>query len=329
MRRRPAVVEASVHPVFQIGPIEFPAYFTLLIVGYTLVVLLGAREGERLGLDYNRLLDLGLILLAAGIVGARALHVVADEEWDTYRNLCVAPLEVEGRRLPGGKACHSDRECEAADLGSLCHPQKGTCHVRDCLRVFKFWYGGLVFYGGLFLAIAVGVWYVRRHRMPAAKVADLAGFAIPLGLVFGRLGCFLAGCCWGRTCANDAFGIAFPPGSAVFDFQVEQGLIRRTAAQTLPVIPTQLFEAAACLAIFAYLYFYRRTRKAFDGQLFYVFMMAYAVARFVIEFWREDPRGDWLGLSTSQLLGLPLFAVGALLYARASRRARHASENAP
>ncbi len=308
------------HPVFHVGPIEFPAYFTLLIVGYTLVVLLGAREGERLGLDYNRLLDLGLILLAAGIVGARALHVVADEEWDTYRDLCVAPLQVQGQRLPNGKPCHSDQECRDADRGDLCHPSKGTCHVQDCLRVFKFWYGGLVFYGGLLLAIPTGLWFVRRHRMPTAQVADLAGFAIPLGLVFGRTGCFLAGCCWGRTCPTGFGGLAFPPGSAAFDYQVEQGMIARSATETLPVYPTQAWEAAACLAIFAYLYFWRRTRKRFDGQLFYLFLMLYAVARFVIEFWRDDPRGDFLGLATSQWLGIPLFAVGAALYARAWRK---------
>ncbi len=308
------------HPVFHVGPIEFPAYFTLLIVGYTLVVLLGAREGERQGLDYNRLLDLGLVLLAAGIVGARALHVVADEEWETYRNLCVAPLEVEGERLPTGRPCRTDQDCQDADRGDLCHPTKGTCHVRDCLRVFKFWYGGLVFYGGLFLAILAGLWFVRRHHLPTAKVADLAGFAIPLGLVFGRTGCVLAGCCWGRICPGSPLGVAFPPGSAVHDFQVEQGLIARTAAQTIPVYPTQAWEALACLAIFAYLYFWRRTRKRFDGQLFYLFMMWYAVARFVIEFWRADPRGDFLGLSTSQWLGIPLFGVGAALYVRAWRR---------
>lgn len=310
------------HPVFHVGPIEFPAYFTLLMVGYTIAVLLGAREGERLGLDYNRLLDLGLVLLAAGIVGARALHVVADEEWDTYRDLCVAPLNVPGQRLPTGKPCHTDQDCLDADLGDRCHSEKGTCHVRDCLRVFKFWYGGLVFYGGLFLAIAAGLWFVRRHRLPTAQVADLAGFAIPLGLVFGRTGCFLAGCCWGQACPTSALGVSFPPGSAVFDFQQEQGWITRTATESVPVYPTQVFEAVACLLIFAYLYFWRRTRKRFDGQLFYLFMMQYAVARFLIEFWRDDPRGGLWGLATSQWLGIPLFFVGAALYARAWRRAR-------
>lgn len=311
------------HPVFHVGPIEFPAYFTLLMVGYTLAVLLGAREGERQGLDYNRLLDLGLILLVAGIVGARALHVVADEEWDTYRNLCVAPLEVEGQRLAGGQPCRTDAECQDADRGDLCHPHKGTCHVRDCLRVFKFWYGGLVFYGGLFLAILAGLWFVRRHRLPTAKVADLAGFTIPLGLVFGRAGCFLAGCCWGKMSPSSPLGVAFPPGSAAYDFQVEQGAISRMALESIPVYPTQAWEALACLLIFAYLYFWRRTRKRFDGQIFYLFMIMYAVARFALEYWRDDPRGEVLGLSTSQWLGVPLFLVGAILYLRAWRMSRH------
>lgn len=267
-------------------------------------------------------MDLALVLLASGIIGARVFHVIADEEWDTYRALCVAPLEVQGQYIEGNRRCSTDEDCKKAKAGEICHPQKGTCHVRDCLRVFKFWYGGLVFYGAFAFAVPAGVWFVRRHRLPTARVADLAGFSVPLGLVFGRLGCFFAGCCWGRTCPQSPLCLSFPPGSAVFDFQVQQGLISSRAPGTIPVYPTQLFEAFACLVIFFYLYFWKRKRKRFDGELFYLFMMLYAVARFFIEFWRADPRGDLLGLSTSQWLGLPTFIVGAALYARGLNRVR-------
>jgi len=303
-------------PSFNLGFIEFPAYFTLLMVGYTFVVLLAHHDVLKRDLmDGNRLLDLALVLILAGIVGARVLHVVADGYWDTYKNLCVAPLLVKGQPLDGGKKCYSDQECVDADKGDLCDPTKGTCHVKDCLRVFKFWYGGLVYYGGLALAIPIGIMFIRRFRMPMWKVFDLAGYGIPLGLVFGRIGCFLAGCCWGKVCAlNSPMGLAFPRGSPAWDLHVHEGLITRAAAHSLPVYPTQLWEAFGCLVIFAYLYFWRRTRLRFEGQLLFLFVMDYAVLRFVIEFWRDDPRGAMFGLSTSQLVGIPMFVAGAFMY---------------
>jgi len=305
-------------PTFDLGFIEFPAYFTFLMVGYTFVVLLAHRDVlRRGGVDGNRFLDLGLVMIIAGIVGARVLHVAADGYWEDYKNLCVAPLLVKGEALPGGVRCKDDGDCVEAEKGDLCHPEKGTCHAKDCFRAFKFWYGGLVYYGGLALAIPLGIWFVRRFGMPVWKVGDLAGYAIPLGLVFGRMGCFLSGCCWGQVCPTPAHGgLSFPRGSPVWDHHLTEGLINRAATESLPVYPTQLWEAIGCMAIFLYLYFWRRTRARFDGQLFFTFLMQYAVLRFVIEFWRADPRGDLLGLSTSQLIGIPLFAYGAFMYWR-------------
>lgn len=309
------------HDSFTILGIDFPAYFTFLMFGYTFVVLLAHRDTPRLGIDGNHLLDLAMILIVAGILGARLLHVVADGQFDEYVHLCTDPLQTRGELLPKGHRCTADAQCVQAELGALCHPEKGTCHSgRDCLRALKFWYGGLTYYGGLALAAAAGLWFIRRRRMPLARVADLAGYGIPLGLVFGRLGCFLAGCCYGERASS--CGLAFPAGSPAWVHHVEAGWIPRTAAHSLPVHVTQLWEAAACLAIFAYVYFWRRTRQRFDGQSFYWSCMAYAVARFAIEFWRDDPRGGWWGLATSQWLGIPLFVVGALLYWRGWRRSR-------
>ncbi len=311
-------------PNFQVGPIDFPAYFTLLIVGYTLVVLLAHRDALRVGLNGNRFLDMAMILLLAGIVGSRILHVAVDGYWDEYVNLCVAPLETKGEMLPRQRACTDDAQCVAAKKGELCHPDKGTCHQgRDCLRAFKFWYGGLTYYGGLALAAIVAVWYMRRFRMPFWEVADLAGFAIPLGLVFGRMGCFLAGCCFGRPC--DSHGcVAFPAHSPAWDQHVEQALITRSATDSLPVVPTQLWEAGSCLLIFAFAYFWLRKHRRFKGEVFLVAMALYSIARFIIEFWRDDSRGDWLGLATSQWLGLPLLAICGGFYVVLWRREREA-----
>jgi phosphatidylglycerol---prolipoprotein diacylglyceryl transferase len=307
---------------FDIFGIPFPAYFTLLMGGYVVVVWLAHRDAPRLGVDGNDLLDLAMVLIVAGIIGARLLHVTADGFLMDYVHLCTEPFAVKGEVLPKGKKCVDDASCEPlARRGyETCDPATGVCHQgRDCLRALKFWYGGLTYYGGLGLAIPVGLWFIRRRRMPFWRVADMGGYGIPLGLVFGRLGCLLAGCCFGSPCPADR-GIVFPPGSPAWEHHLEEGLIPRTALESLPTWPAQVWEGAACLLIFAYLYLWRRHRQRFDGQLFFVYCMLYAVARFAVEFWRDDARGGVLGLSTSQWLGFPLFAFGAFMYWRAARR---------
>ena len=303
----------QVHDTFTILGIDFPAYFTFLMLGYTFVVLLAHKDTPRLKINGNHLLDMAMLLIIAGLIGARLLHVVADGQFDEYVKLCTDPLATKGELLAGGKQCVTDAQCIEAKLGALCHPEHGTCHSgRDCLRAFKFWYGGLAYYGGLALASVVGVLFIRWRKMPFRRVADLAGYGIPLGLVFGRLGCFFAGCCYG-TIAKFG-GLEFPKGSPAWVHHFEAGLITKQATHSLSVHVTQLWEAAASFAIFAYVYFWRRKRQRFDGQSFAWSLMAYAVARFIIEIWRDDPRGVWFGLSTSQWLGIPLFAIGAGLY---------------
>lgn len=316
------------HPVFKVGPLEFPAYFTMLTIGYVTAVLLAHWDAVRQGLNGDRILDLALILFAAGIVGARAAHVVADEMFDEYVYLCVDPLKTQGLYLPGGARCQSNEDCQRYKRGELCNRQTGTCHQgRDCLRVFKFWYGGLVWYGGLLLGIPVGIWFLRRHRIPVPIVADMAGYAIPLGLSFGRIGCFLAGCCFGKVCPISHGGVVFPRGSAVYEYHLQRHLIDRAATHSLPVIPTQLYESFGCLLIFLFVFFYLRPRRKFSGQSFYFMLMAYASLRFVLEFFRDDPRGGLFGLSTSQLIGIPLFGVALALYVAGLRRQHRVREN--
>ena len=124
----------------------------------------------------------------------------------------------------------------------------------DPLSVLKVWQGGLVIYGGLIFAIAVfAVWCLaRRERM--APVADLIVTVIPLAHAFGRVGCFFFGCCYGCE-SSSAFAVAFPRHSPAWNAQVAAGKILQTAQSSLPVLPTQLFEAAAVLGLFAVLLF--------------------------------------------------------------------------
>ncbi len=299
------------HPSFDIGFTTLPAYFTLLMVGFTLAILLAHREGLRKGFDGNTVLDVGLLMLACGLIGARVLHIFADGQFWDYVHLCTDPSKVPALALGSGLKCATDAQCFDGGLGDVCEQATGLCRQsQDCLRVFKIWYGGYAYYGGFLLAVPVGLWFLRRRRQSMWHMADLAGFAIPLGLVLGRAGCFLAGCCFGAP-TSSAIGIAFPVGSPAWDKHQQAHLLAQHAHASLAVHPTQLYEALGALAICLFCLWWYRRGTQFRGQNFFFFMLAYAVLRFVIEFWRADDRGAALGLSTSQLISLPLFAWSA------------------
>ncbi len=297
------------YPSFDLGFIQLPAYFTLLMVGFTLAILLAHAEGLRKGLDGNTILDCGLLMLATGLIGSRALHVVADGQFMDYVHLCTDPSQVPGLALGPGVHCADANQCVRAGLGDLCDATSGLCRQQqDCLRVFKIWYGGYAYYGGFLLAVPTGLWFLRRRRVSMWQVADLAGWAIALGLVFGRTGCLLAGCCFGEI-SDGPTALAFPRHSPAWDKQLHLHQITANATQSLPVHPTQLYEALACAVIFVVCLWRYRKGAAFAGQIFFLFMLQYALFRFSVEFLRADDRGEWFGLlSTSQLISLPLLA---------------------
>ena len=184
----------------------------------------------------------------------------------------------------------------------------------DPFSIVKVWQGGLVFYGGLIFAIAVFfVWCgVRRERV--AQVADLFVTIIPLAHAFGRVGCFFYGCCYGRL-SECACAVAFPRHSPAWGAQVSSGLIPGTAPAALPVLPTQLFESAAVLLLFAgLLYIFLRNWKARPGFTTGCYLAGYACIRYGIEFLRDDARGSVGVLSASQFIGLFVLS-GAVVFA--------------
>jgi phosphatidylglycerol:prolipoprotein diacylglycerol transferase len=112
------------------------------------------------------------------------------------------------------------------------------------------------------------------------------------------------------------FGLSFPPFSAASESQWRAGLLEAPQLPSLPVHPTQLYEAFGCLAITGFLLFWLRPRKRFDGQLMLAFIALYAILRFVLEYWRADERGELFSLSTSQLLATPALILVAILWPR-------------
>lgn len=157
---------------------------------------------------------------------------------------------------------------------------------------------GGVFYGGLLGALGAGYFLMRRWKLPWWKTADACAPGIALGNVLGRQGCFSAGCCWGKP-TNLPWGVRF----------TELGHEITGVPTNARLHPTQLYESFSMLIVFFFLLWLHR-RKKFSGQVILTYALIYATVRFLIEFVRDDPRGDILGLttltglSTSQMIGL-------------------------
>ena len=286
-----------------------PAYFTLLLVGFAVATWLCARLAKREGIDPNTFIDLGLFSVIFGVLGARALHVLADGYFWDYVHLCTDPTQVAWQITP---AQCGEAEGAWDSVREVCQPTE-----RDCFAWAAFWRGGLAYYGGLIAAAIFGVWFLRRESVPMRQGADIAGIGICVGLVFGRIGCFLGGCCFGVH-TDHPFGLRFPSFSPASESQWREGLLSAPSLESLPVHPTQLYEAIGCLAIVAFL-LWLRPRKRFQGQVILAFIALYAILRFVLEFWRADERGEFLGLSTSQALGIAAVALVAVLWTRWSK----------
>jgi phosphatidylglycerol:prolipoprotein diacylglycerol transferase len=246
--------------LFRIGSFPINTYGVLLALAFLAALFVAARLGERDGLKRERIYDLGLWMLLAGLVGSKLLMLVVEPE---YRD---APLRLLSM---------------------------------DFLR------SGGVFYGGLLGGLAAAVVLMRRFKMPFWKTADAFAPGVAVGQAVGRQGCFAAGCCWGDP-TTMPWGVKFTElGHQITGVPIDNYLH-----------PTQLYESFAALAIFLFLLWLHR-RKRFAGQVLLAYAVLYGATRFTIEFFRDDPRGDILGLttltglSTSQMISL-LFGVAGL-----------------
>ncbi len=290
--------------LFQVG---FPSYFVLLLTGFLFATAICAIGARRTGQNPDVMVDLGLAMLLAGVAGGRILHVFADGFFWDYVHLCTNPSLVNWPVTPA--------ECTSVAYDGIWDAAKNVCHPKsvDCFAWAKFWAGGLAYYGG-FIGASLAAWFLlKRDRFPFWKAADLAGVGVPLGLAFGRMGCLLAGCCFGSEC-DLPWAISFPPRSPASEQQFKAHVLGSMSAWSHPVHPTQIYESAASLGIAAVCLFLVQPRKRYDGQVFAAFLALYAVARFALEVLRRDDRGGMLGLSTSQLIGVALVLAAAAIH---------------
>jgi len=207
----------------------------------------------------------------------------------------------------------------------------------DYWKVFAIWEGGLVFYGGVIGGCGLGLYLMWRRKLPFLRSADVLAPMLSLGHAFGRLGCYMAGCCWGKTCPKPV-GVEFGQQSVVYENLVARRQIDpAVSSTTAPLHPVQLYESLGEIVM--------RT----DGTIFFSYLALYAVLRSVTELFRGDaarrylfelpiaplarllrlPPGEPLLLSTSQLVSLlsAMVAVGGLYWLK--RRADEATASLP
>ena len=249
------------HPIlFEIGTWPVYSYGVLLAAAYLLALQLAVWRAKRRGIDPNRVMDLGIWIIIAALVGAKLLLIVVD--WDYYRS---NPREIFSLVRSAG-----------------------------------------VFYGGLVVATLTGLVLIRRYKLPVWATADLYAPGIALGHVIGRMGCFFAGCCWGKP-TDLPWAITFTNPAA----SINVGTPLNVALH-----PTQLYEAGAELIILTLLLATERKWKYFEGRTFWLYMLLYGITRFIIEFYRGDPRGMVMGVSTSQFVSVLLvpLSIGMLYW---------------
>jgi phosphatidylglycerol:prolipoprotein diacylglycerol transferase len=182
-----------------------------------------------------------------------------------------------------------------------------TENPRDLLSLAQ---SGGVFYGGLILAVAF--WYMWRHAMPLWTVCDTFAPGIAFGHIVGRIGCLMAGCCYGAE-THVPWAITFTDPFAHTNAGTPLGV---------PLHPTQPYEAGAELLILILLLTTEKRGRPFAGRTFWSYMFLYGVSRFIVEMYRGDPRGVVFGtLSTSQFISVLLVPLSLIMLAILSRSA--------
>ncbi|MBI5102859.1 MAG: prolipoprotein diacylglyceryl transferase [Nitrospirae bacterium] len=170
------------------------------------------------------------------------------------------------------------------------------------LDVFKIWEGGLVFYGGLLFAVPTALLFIKRAALPLWQTFDLFAPSIAIGHAIGRLGCFCAGCCYGRPAEGLPWSVIFRSPDTL-------------AIRGIALHPSQLYESAAEFLNFLILVMVRK-RQSFNGQIFFLYLINYSVIRVVVEQFRGDEVRGFIvpGISISTGISILMFAFGAVMF---------------
>jgi len=262
--------------------LEVHSYGLWIAAGCVAAVALTLRRARQLGEDVGMVQEACLWMLCVAMLGARLLYVLTNAP--QFARACADGIKT----------------------------QSATGALWECTRVFHVWEGGLVFYGGLVAGLAFVPWWARRHGLSASRLADLLAPQVALGHMFGRLGCYAAGCCWGRP--TDGHGVSFPRGSLAWNELAASNPAALAGNRTVALYPVQLYEAAGALLLFVGLS-WLANRKRYHGQVLVAYLAGYALVRLITELFRGDVDRRFLvaGISTSQLIAVGMLALSIAL----------------
>ena len=169
-------------------------------------------------------------------------------------------------------------------------------YLQNPKSIFNIFSGGFVFYGSFICIIVVTIWFLKKHKIAILPIIDILAITTTIVHAIGRMGCFFAGCCYGKP-THSYFGISFPTTNSV------------------TVHPTQLYEVISILIIMNLLFVIKKNKKI-NGQVFFSYVILYAIARSVLEFFRGDLRGFIIQnyISHSQFIAFIFISITAYLY---------------
>ena len=257
---------------------SFPVYSYgfMLMVAFFAAITIARWRARKEGLDPNKITDLGIYIVCAGILGARVFYVI--QYFENYRD--------------------------------------------NLFSIFKVYEGGLVYYGGLFAAIVTLFVFARKHHLSFFNILDIVTPSTILGLGFGRIGCFLNGCCFGKVAPHLTWAVQFPrtmdktgiiDGSPAFLHQYELGLVHLADTHALPIHPTQLYSFLSDVALFFILSVFFKYRKR-NGEVFLLFGIGYPIIRFCMELLRNDTPLFFNLFTIAQIISISMFVVFAPLF---------------
>ena len=171
-------------------------------------------------------------------------------------------------------------------------------YINDPASMLKLTGGGFVFYGSLIFAVPAIVWWLRKQKVPVRPFLDILAFVGPVVHSFGRVGCFLAGCCHGVVCDTN-LGVTFSHPDTL------------ARPMNTPLYPTQLFDIAVNVIILITVLIIQRKKK-FEGQLFLIYLMMYGVGRSIVELYRGDEARGYVANSSvthSQFIAAIIIAI--------------------
>lgn len=251
--------------LLQIGPFTIYSYGTMIVVGFIVALGIIRLRIKSYPMAFEKIVDLSFGLLIWGFIGAKLFH------W------LINPHDF----LTDMKLLFSSPLEFIKNLGN-----------------------GFEFFGGIFFGVLFFVFFCRRHKLPLKTTLDLISPAIPLAHMFGRFGCFMAGCCFGKPAPNLPWAIVFTHPKTL-------------APSNIPLHPTQLYEAFLLLFLTVLLLAFEQRLRMVEGRMISFYILGYTIIRFVVEYYRMDNRGIIPGfpLSGTQIMALCI-AIAALFWLR-------------